>query len=232
MLAIAAVNPVACALLKPPGEWGADGADIAVGDGQPLGLPLASGGPYFGFMACRMALVRQLPGRIVGATRDVDDRRGYVLTLQAREQHIRRSKATSNICTNQGLMVAAATIHMALLGPGGLERVARACHDNALNLLAELSSIEGAEPVFSGPLFHEFVLRLKTPLAPVLHALKAQGILGGASLAHDFPELGESLLVCATETKSESDLKRYAENMARIVGKRFRPAPCALKPGT
>ena len=230
MLAIAAVNPIACALLKPPGAWGTDGADIAIGDGQPLGLPLSSGGPYFGFMACRKSLVRQLPGRIVGATRDSDGRRGYVLTLQAREQHIRRSKATSNICTNQGLMVTAAAIHMALLGPGGLERVARACHDNALKLLAELSSIEGVAPVFSGPLFHEFVLRLETPLAPVLHALKAQGILGGRSLRHEFQELGESLLVCATETKSESDLRRYAENMARIVGKRFRPAPCALKP--
>ncbi len=231
MLVIAAVNPTALGLLKPPGEWGAEGADIAVGDGQPLGMPLASGGPYFGFMACRKSLVRQMPGRIVGATRDVDGKAGYTLTLQAREQHIRRSKATSNICTNQGLMVAAATIYMALLGPSGLAGVAGACHRNALTLLARLTAIEGVERAFAGPVFHEFALRLKTPVAPVLHALKAQGILGGHSLAHDYPELGHGLLVCATETKTEGDLTRYAENMARIVGKHFRPAPCALKPG-
>jgi glycine dehydrogenase subunit 1 len=218
MVAIAAVNPLALAFLKPPGEWGADGADIAIGEGQPLGVPLASGGPYFGFMACRKHLVRQMPGRIAGATRDRDGRPGYVLTLQAREQHIRRSKATSNICTNQGLLVTAATIYMALLGPSGLAAVARACHSSALELLGKLAAIEGIEPVFRAPVFHEFVLRLKAPVAPVLHALKAQGILGGLNLTHDYPELGQSLLVCATETKSEGDLKHYSDNMARIVG--------------
>ena len=229
MLAIAAVNPTALALLKPPGEWGARGADIAVGEGQPLGVPLASGGPYFGFMACRKSLVRQMPGRLVGATRDADGRRGYTLTLQAREQHIRRSKATSNICTNQGLMVTAATLYMALLGPAGLAAVARACHANALELRDMLCAIDGMEQVFSAPLFHEFVVRLNTPAAPVLHALKAQGILGGLDLSIEYPELGQSLLVCTTETKSERDLKHYSENMARIMGKHYRPAPCALK---
>lgn len=231
LLAVAAVNPIALALLKPPGEWGERGADIAVGDGQPLGIPLASGGPYFGFMACRSALLRQMPGRIVGATRDVEGRTGYTLTLQAREQHIRRSKATSNICTNQGLMVAAATIYMALLGPAGLAKVARACHANVLALLDALTAIDGVERAFSGPVFHEAVLRLKTPLAPVLNALKPQGILGGIGLSRDFPDLGQALLVCATETKSAKDIARYAEHMARIVGKHFRPAPCAIKPG-
>jgi len=231
-LTIAVVNPTALAMLKPPGEWGATGADIAVGDGQPLGIPLSSGGPYFGFMACRKELVRQMPGRIVGRTTDVDGKPGYTLTLQAREQHIRRAKATSNICTNQGLMVTAATIHMALLGPDGLAGVARACHANALALLADLTAIEGVKRAFSGPVFHEFVVRLKTPLAPVLNALKAQGILGGLNLARNYPELGQSLLVCATETKNADDLRRYAENMARIVGRRIRPAPCALKPSS
>ncbi len=229
---IAVVNPLALAILKPPGAWGATGADIAVGDGQPLGIPLASGGPYFGFMACRHALLRQMPGRVVGATRDAAGKPGYVLTLQAREQHIRRSKATSNICTNQGLMVTAATIHMALLGPDGLARAARACHANALALLNDLTGIEGVERAFSGPVFHEFVLRLKTPLAPLLKALKAQGILGGLNLTQNHPELGQSLLVCATETKNTDDLRRYTENMARIVGRHFRPAPCALKPSS
>jgi glycine dehydrogenase subunit 1 len=228
-LVIAAVNPVALAIVKPPGEWGAGGADIAVGEGQPLGVPLASGGPYFGFMACRKQLVRQMPGRVVGATRDREDRRGYTLTLQAREQHIRRSKATSNICTNQGLLVTAATIYMALLGPHGLAAVAGACHCNTQELLRRLSLIEEVERVFSTPVFHEFVLRLKTPVAPVLHALKAQGILGGLDLTHDYPELGQSLLVCATETKSEEDLKHYSDNLSRIVGKRSRPAPGAIQ---
>jgi glycine dehydrogenase subunit 1 len=216
-LAVAVVNPVAMAILKPPGEWGARGADIAVGDGQPLGVPLSAGGPYFGFMACRKELVRQMPGRIVGATLDVDGRRGYALTLQAREQHIRRSKATSNICTNQGLMVTAAAIHMALTGPEGLARVARACHANALALRERLTAIPGVERSFGAPVFHEFVVRLAAPVASVLHALRAQGILGGLDLTRHFPELGHALLVCTTETKNETDLMRYSDSMARIV---------------
>ncbi|MDH3438829.1 MAG: aminomethyl-transferring glycine dehydrogenase subunit GcvPA, partial [Betaproteobacteria bacterium] len=187
-LALAVVNPIALALLKPPGEWGSTGADIAVGDGQPLGSPLAGGGPYFGFMACRKDLVRQMPGRIVGATTDAEGRRGFVLTLQAREQHIRRSKATSNICTNQGLMVAAATVHMALLGPEGLARVARACHANTLALASKLKAVGGVSRAFSGAFFHETALRLPTPAAPVLQALKAQGILGGLDLKWEYPE--------------------------------------------
>ncbi|MFA7097721.1 MAG: aminomethyl-transferring glycine dehydrogenase subunit GcvPA, partial [Gammaproteobacteria bacterium] len=129
-LVIAVVNPLALALLTPPGEWGDKGADIAVGEGQPLGIPLSSGGPYFGFMCCKKEHVRQMPGRIVGRTVDRDGKEGFTLTLQAREQHIRRSKATSNICTNQGLMVTAATIHMAIMGPEGLARAAAASHAN------------------------------------------------------------------------------------------------------
>ncbi|MGQ0751306.1 MAG: aminomethyl-transferring glycine dehydrogenase subunit GcvPA [Betaproteobacteria bacterium] len=229
MLAIAAVNPIALAIVKPPGLWGSAGADIAVGEGQPLGVPLSNGGPYFGFMACRKALVRQMPGRLVGATRDADGRRGYTLTLQAREQHIRRSKATSNICTNQGLVVTAATIYMALLGPSGLAAVANACHANALDLRERLCAIDGVEPAFDAPFFHEFVVRLAAPVAPVLQALKAHGILGGLDLASEYPELGQALLVCATETKSERDLNRYSENMARVMASRHRPAPRAME---
>ena len=232
MLTIAVTNPTSLAILRPPGEWATGGADIMVGEGQPLGVPLASGGPYFGFMACRERHVRQMPGRIVGRTVDVDGKPGYTLTLQAREQHIRRSKATSNICTNQGLAVTAATIYMALLGPDGLARVAQTCHSNALKLARQLAALPRVKRAFSGPVFHEFVLRLNAPVADVLHALKAQGILGGLALTHDYPELGEALLVCATETKHDDDLKRYADNMKRILGRRFRPAPCALKPST
>ena len=229
-LAIAVVNPISLALLTPPGEWGGKGADIAVGDGQPLGSPLAGGGPYFGFMACRKDLVRQMPGRVVGATSDVEGRRGFVLTLQAREQHIRRSKATSNICTNQGLMVAAAAVHMALLGPEGLTRVARACHANTLALASRLTAIRGVSRAFSGTFFHEAALKLPTPAAPVLRALKARGILGGFDLKPEYPELGPALLVCATETKIEDDLARYAGQLERIIGRRTRRAACAPKP--
>ena len=137
---IAVVNPVSLALLKPPGQWGGAGADIACGEGQPLGVPMMAGGPYFGFMCCKQELVRQMPGRIVGRTLDRDSRVGYTLTLQAREQHIRRSKATSNICTNQGLLVTAATIHMSLLGATGLQRVAQSCHEQTRKLVAALTA--------------------------------------------------------------------------------------------
>jgi glycine dehydrogenase subunit 1 len=230
-LAIGVVNPTALALLKPPGEWGADGADIVCGEGQPLGVPLASGGSYFGFIACRKSMLRQMPGRIVGRTLDVDGRVGYTLTLQAREQHIRRSRATSNICTNQGLMVIAATIYMALLGPDGLARVARTCHANTLALLGKLTAIPGVERVFSGPVFHEAAVRVPLPVGGVLNALKAQGILGGFNLSRDYPELGRALLVCATETRSEEDLMLYVDHMTRIVGSQSQPAPRAMETG-
>lgn len=217
MLAIAVVNPVSLALLKPPGEWGAHGADIVVGEGQPLGVPLAGGGPYFGFMACRNEYVRQMPGRIVGRTLDVDGKPGFTLTLQAREQHIRRSKATSNICTNQGLAVTAATIYMALVGPQGLEQVAAASHANALALREKLCALPRVQRLFNGPVFHEFVVQVEKPARGVLQALKAEGILGGLALDRDYPELGNALLVCATETKSMADLDRYADCMQRFT---------------
>ncbi len=216
-LAIAVVNPLSLALLKPPGEWGADGADIACGEGQPLGVPLSSGGPYFGFMTCKIGFVRQMPGRIVGRTVDVEGRRGFTLTLQAREQHIRRSKATSNICTNQGLMVTAATIYMSLLGSDGLERVAAASVANTKDLVRRLSEIRGVRPLFNGARFHEAVLTLDRPVAPVLAALAERDLLGGYDLSADFPELGNALLVCATETKLEQDIDAYARALGEIM---------------
>jgi glycine dehydrogenase subunit 1 len=217
MLVIATVNPMSLALLKAPGDWGQGGADIVCGEGQPLGIPLSSGGPYFGFMCCKQDWVRQMPGRIVGGTVDRDGKPGFTLTLQAREQHIRRSKATSNICTNQGLAVTAATIYMALLGADGLERVAAASHANTARLAEKLTAIKGVSGVFSRSVFHEAVLRLEQPVAQVLEALAAQGIVGGVSLQEDYPELGEALLVCATETKTEADLDTYAAHLNAIL---------------
>ncbi|MGH8730643.1 MAG: aminomethyl-transferring glycine dehydrogenase subunit GcvPA, partial [Burkholderiales bacterium] len=217
-LTVACVNPTALALLKSPGEWGSHGADIAVGEGQPLGVPLANGGPYFGFMACKQALVRQMPGRIVGATVDVEGRRGYTLTLQAREQHIRRSKATSNICTNQGLAVTAATIYLAMLGAQGLKNVAAQSHANSRLLLEKVTRIPGVQRVFSAPVFHEAVIRLPRPADGVLVNMRSRGILGGHDVSRDYPELGAALLVCATETKTEADLDAYVAALAAATG--------------
>ena len=216
-LVIGLVNPTALAVLTPPGEWGSDGADIACGEGQPLGAPLSSGGPYFGFMTCKQAYVRQLPGRIVGRTIDADGLDGFTLTLQAREQHIRRSKATSNICTNQGLLATAATIYMSLMGPDGLERVAGSSHANSRRLVDELTKVGDVERVFDRPFFHEAVIRTDVPARRVLDALAAEGILGGIALGDDYPQLGEAILVCATETKSAADIERYSEALGRIL---------------
>ena len=216
-LVIAIVNPTSLAILKAPGEWGEEGADIACGEGQPLGVPLSSGGPYFGIMACKQKIVRQMPGRIVGRTTDLDDNPGFTLTLQAREQHIRRSKATSNICTNQGLMVTAATIYLSLLGSRGLARVALACHGKSRQLVDLLTRIDGVEPLFEGSHFHEAGIVLDRPVAPVLKALAARNILGGYDLSGDFPELGNALLVCATETKIQDDLEAYASVLQEIM---------------
>ncbi|MEW5757668.1 MAG: aminomethyl-transferring glycine dehydrogenase subunit GcvPA [Pseudomonadota bacterium] len=216
MLVIGLVNPVALALLSPPGEWGETGADIVCGDGQPLGIPLSWGGPYFGFMCCKIEHVRQMPGRIIGRTVDTEGKPGFVLTLQAREQHIRRSKATSNICTNQGLMVTAATIHMSIMGAAGLEHAAGLCARNTQILVDKLSGI-GLRPLFRGGRFHEVTIKLSQPVGPVLEKMAAHGILGGYDLKKHYPELGETLLVCATETKTEADLEAYVTALAQAL---------------
>jgi len=218
-LVIAVVNPTSLAVLKAPGQWGATGADIVVGEGQPLGSPLASGGPYFGFMCAKQEFVRQMPGRIVGRTVDLDGKPGFTLTLQAREQHIRRSKATSNICTNQGLLVTAATIYMALLGPEGLARVASASMQNLRALRQQLCAVPGVSAAFTAAHFHEAVLKLDRPVAPVLAELARQGIHGGFDLSRHYPELGHALLVCATETKTEADLAHYAQALSAALRK-------------
>src|SRR5262249_30520385 len=176
---IAAVNPLPLAVLKPPGEWGTHGADIVCGDGQPFGIPMASGGPSFGFMCCKMDWVRQMPGRIIGKTVDLDGETGFALTLQAREQHIRRAKATSNICTNQGLLVTAGTIYMAILGADGLHAVASRCHANTKALTDALTKIPGVSVAFDGPFFHERVVKLPVDATKVAQQLADQRILIG-----------------------------------------------------
>ncbi|WP_456379724.1 aminomethyl-transferring glycine dehydrogenase subunit GcvPA [Thiolapillus sp.] len=225
-LSIAVVNPLAMVVLIPPGEWGEQGADICCGDGQPLGAPLSSGGPYFGFLCCKQQLVRQMPGRIIGRTVDLDGKEGFALTLQAREQHIRRSKATSNICTNQGLMVTAATIHMSLMGADGLANIAARCHQNLHLLVEKLTRPGEIEPLFSGPVFHESVLRLPLESRRVLRTLAAHNILGGYDLKAHYPELGNALLVCATENRSEADMDKYRLKMEQVLASR-RQGACA-----
>jgi glycine dehydrogenase subunit 1 len=227
ILLIAVINPLAMAVLNPPGEWGSGdekvkGADIACGDGQPLGAPMSAGGPYYGLLCCKQALVRQMPGRIVGRTVDLDGKEGFVLTLQAREQHIRRSKATSNICTNQGLVVTASTIHMAIMGARGLENTAAACFANNNVLLEKLTAIDGVKKVFAGSHFHETVLQLDGSTADlcvsdILGALLDKGILGGYDLSLDYPELGNAILVCTTEMRSEEDINVYAKAMQEVL---------------
>jgi glycine cleavage system P protein (glycine dehydrogenase) subunit 1 len=219
-LVIGVVNPVSLAVLKAPGEWGSagsgkQGADIVCGDGQPLGVPLASGGPYFGILACKQEFVRQMPGRIVGRTTDLDGREGFALTLQAREQHIRRAKATSNICTNQGLLVTAATITMAMLGPQGVRRIAANSMANTRALRDRLTAIPGVRPLFARTCFHEIALALPKPASEIIERLANENIVAGVALGEEFPELGDALLVCATETKTVADLDRFASAMAR-----------------
>lgn len=221
-LVIGVVNPMSLALLKAPGQWGEGspdvGADIVCGDGQPLGVPMSSGGPYFGFLCCRQKLVRNMPGRIVGRTVDLDGKPGFALTLQAREQHIRRAKANSNICTNQGLLVTAATIYMALIGPQGLQRVAAASAANLRALRERLLAIPGVTPLYGDrEHFHEAAFKLPRPAADVVAALAAQRIVAGVDLGDEYPQLADALLVCTTETKNAADLDRYAAALAAAL---------------
>lgn len=214
---IACVNPVAMALLKPPGQWGQHGVDIVCGEGQPFGAPMASGGPFFGFFSTRMRHVRQMPGRLIGRTVDKTGKTGFALTLQAREQHIRRKKATSNICTNQGLLVTAASIHLSLLGAEGLHRTALHCHHNTQKLAQALTTCPGVTQVFPMPFFHEVLLRFERPLTEIIPQLHAAGIVGGYPLNQHYPELGNTLLVCATEMRTAEEIAHYAETLKQIL---------------
>ncbi len=202
-LLVAVANPIALGLLRPPGAWG---ADIVVGEGQALGNPLSFGGPYLGFFACRMEHVRRSSGRIVGETVDLDGQRGYVLTLNTREQHIRRAKATSNICTNQSLNALAAAVYLSALGRQGLRRVAELCYHKAHYAAAQIAALPGYT-LWSDDFFHEFVIRCPKPVAAInRYLLDEWGIIGGYDLGQDYPELAGHMLLCVTEVNSRHEI--------------------------
>jgi glycine dehydrogenase subunit 1 len=210
LLAVA-VNPLALGLLKSPGEFG---ADIVTGEGQPLGIPLSFGGPYLGIFATRKEYVRKMAGRLVGETVDNRGQRAYVLTLTAREQHIRREKATSNICTNQGLLALASAIYLSLLGKHGLRQVAELCYHKAHYAARILSKLPGYQLWSEAPLFHEFVLQCPAPVQEINSHLLEHGILGGYDLGQDYPDLNNHMLIAVTEMNSKEDI----DNLAEVLG--------------
>lgn len=215
-LFVAAIEPVSLAVLAPPGAYG---ADIAAGEGQPLGIPVQYGGPYLGIVACTDALIRQIPGRLVGQTTDLDGRRAFVMTMRAREQDIRRERAASNICTNQALLALAASIYLATIGPHGLRDVAATGAARAAELEAALAAA-GAPRLHPGAYLNEFAVR--APGAPAVHArLLDRGVLAGiplASLLPDEPALADGLLVCATEVTTPAEIERFAAALAAEIG--------------
>ncbi|HUK65135.1 MAG TPA: aminomethyl-transferring glycine dehydrogenase subunit GcvPA [Dongiaceae bacterium] len=216
-LAIACCDPIALALLEPPGDTG---ADIVVGEGQSLGIPPSFGGPFLGFFACRSALVRRMPGRIVGETVDHQGRRGFVLTLQTREQHIRREKATSNICTNQGLLALRATLYMALMGKQGMREVAELCVQKTHHAARVAAAIPGYRIAYEGPFFREFVLECPIEAWSVAREALADGILAGVYLGRFRPEWKRRLLVAVTEQRSAEEIDRWAAALRRAGGVR------------
>jgi glycine dehydrogenase subunit 1 len=211
---VMAADPVSLGLLAQPGEWG---ADIAVGELQSLGLPLSFGGPYAGYFTARNQYMRQMPGRIVGRTVDADGQTGYVLTLQTREQHIRRDKATSNICTNQSHCALAATLYLAMMGPDGLAEVARQNHHKSAYLREKLITLPGISEESNRPFFNEFTLRLPVPAKEVFERAQTYGQYPGiadCSLTGD----PQRLIVCVTETKKQDDLEEAVETFKMVLG--------------
>jgi glycine dehydrogenase subunit 1 len=209
-LLVMVCNPLALGILKPPGGWG---ADIAVAEAQPLGIAMEYGGPWVGMMATREKYVRQLPGRIVGEARDAQGRRGYVLTLQAREQHIRREKATSNICTSQALLALHTTVYLSLLGPSGLRQAAESCYQYAHYAAAEIARLPGYEVLTPAPFFHEFVVRGSRPPAELNRRLLEEGIMGGLPLGRFYPGLADCALYCCTEMNTRAEI----DHLVRVL---------------
>lgn len=208
------VNPLSLGLLTPPGDFG---ADIVTGEGQTLGIPLSFGGPYLGIFATRKEYVRKMAGRLVGETVDVDGKRSYVLTLTAREQHIRREKATSNICTNQGLISLASTVYMSLLGKHGLHQVADLCYQKAHYAARRIAELPGFSLAYTTPFFNEFAVHCPQPVGDINHELLDSGILGGYDLGESYPSLEDHMLLAFTEMNTKEDIDLLVETLAEVT---------------
>jgi glycine dehydrogenase subunit 1 len=211
-LLVVVADPISLGLLKPPGDYG---ADIVVGEGQALGNGLNFGGPYLGFFACRQQHVRKSAGRLIGQTVDADGKRGFVLTLSTREQHIRRERATSNICTNQALCALAAAVHLAALGKTGLRKLAELCYHKAHYAAAHIAELDGYRVVGGKPFFKEFVVHCPAPVKDINdYLLEEWGILGGYDLGRDYPQLEKHMLLCVTEVISRQEIETLVEALA------------------
>ncbi len=213
-LFVVSTNPIALGMLKPPGSFG---ADIVVGEAQPLGIPVQFGGPHCGFFATTNKLIRRIPGRIVGQTVDEDGKRGFVLTLQAREQHIRREKATSNICSNQALNALGASVYLSALGKQGLQDVAHLNFQKSHYALKRLSEVKGVKPLFEQPFFNEFAITLPVPVAEVNRQLLKQGIIGGYDLGRSYPEFSGAMLLAVTEMRTKEEIDALATALEGIL---------------
>ncbi len=207
------MDPIALGLLKPPAEYG---ADVVIGEGQALGGPLTFGGPYLGFFSCREKYVRKMAGRLVGQTEDTHGRRGFVLTLSTREQHIRREKATSNICTNQGLVALGAAVYLASLGKQGLRRVAETCYHRSHYAAAQIAALPGYSLLDSQPFFKEFVLRCPKPAHEINEGLLDLGIIGGFEVGRVCPGLDDCLMFCVTEMNSRDEIDELVDALAEV----------------
>ncbi len=215
LFVVAITEPASLGVLAAPGEYG---ADIVAAEGQSLGNPIGFGGPALGLFACKPEYVRRMPGRLVGKTVDDRGQEGYVLTLQTREQHIKRERATSNICTNQSLLAVAATIYLAALGKQGFEELGAQCLQRAHYAQQHITALPEFEPLFSRPFFDEFAVRLPLPAAELNAALRDRGIVGGYDLSADFPELGNAMLFCVTEARTRDDIDMLVTALEEIVG--------------
>jgi glycine dehydrogenase subunit 1 len=214
LLIVSVADPTSLGLLKSPGEWG---ADIATAEGQPLGLPLQYGGPWAGLMACKSEYVRQLPGRISGQTTDHDGRRGFVLTLQAREQHIRREKATSNICTSQTLLAIGITAYLSLTGPSGLREVARQSHAKAVYAADRMSQLDGYQLLTPRPFYNEFLVRTPFATADMRHRLVERKILAGVPFFYGVQGFERSLLLAFTEQNTRAEIDALVEALREVA---------------
>ncbi len=214
-LLVVVTDPISLGLLKPPGAYG---ADIVVGEGQALGNGLNFGGPYLGFFACRQKDVRKSAGRLVGQTVDAEGKRGFVLTLATREQHIRRERATSNICTNQALCALATAVHLAALGPAGLRKLAELCYHKAHYAASRIARLDGYQVVGDRPFFKEFVVRCPAPVKAINDYLLAEwGIVGGYDLAGEYPHLQNHMLLCVTEVVSREEIDALVDALAEAM---------------